>query len=62
MTGLRSVEARPRAVEIFRVSSNVYGRETLQGLSWDLLWVFFAAGAAIIIVHAVYRWLLAPKQ
>lgn len=49
-------------VEIFRYSRNVYGQETLQGMSWDLLWVFVALGAAIIVVHALYRWLLAPKS
>ncbi len=49
-------------MEIFRVSRNVYGQETLQGLSWDLLGVFFALGVAIIVVHALYRWLAAPKN
>lgn len=49
-------------MEIFRYSRNVYGQETLQGMSWDLLWIFFALGAAIIVVHAAYRWLLAPKH
>lgn len=48
-------------VDIFRVSRNVYGQETIQGMSWDLLWVFFALGVAIIVIHALYRWLLAPK-
>jgi hypothetical protein len=31
-------------------------------MSWDLLWVFFAAGCVLILGHALYRWLLAPKQ
>ncbi|HUO66766.1 MAG TPA: hypothetical protein VMV37_04470 [Gammaproteobacteria bacterium] len=49
-------------MELFRVSRDAYGREVLQGLSWDLIWVFVAAGAALIVVHALYRLLLAPKQ
>ncbi len=49
-------------MEIFRVSRNVYGQETLQGMSWDLLWVFFAAGVAVIVVHALYRRFFAPKR
>lgn len=49
-------------MEIFRVSRSVYGQETLQGMSWDLLWVFFAAGLAIIVVHALWRWLAALKS
>jgi hypothetical protein len=48
-------------VELFRVSRDVYGREILQGLSWDLLGVFFGVGLAFIVVHALYRLVLAPK-
>jgi len=49
-------------VELFRVTSDAYGREALQGLSWDLLWVFAGAGVALIVAHALYRALLAPKH
>jgi len=49
-------------VELFRVSRDAYGREVLQGLSWDLIWVFVAAGVALIVVHALYRLLFAPKR
>lgn len=49
-------------MELFRVSRDVYGREVLQGISWDLFWVFVAAGVAIIVAHAVFRAVLAPKK
>ncbi|HEX6992807.1 MAG TPA: hypothetical protein VF339_01535 [Gammaproteobacteria bacterium] len=49
-------------MEILRVSRDVYGREVLEGISLDLFWVFFAAGIAFVCVHALYRWLLAPKR
>jgi hypothetical protein len=49
-------------VEIFRVSRDVYGREVLQGMSWDLLWVFVGLGLILIVGHALYRYFLAPKQ
>jgi hypothetical protein len=49
-------------VELFRVSRDIYGRETLQGMSWDLLWVFIGLGCVLIVAHAVYRSILAPKQ
>jgi hypothetical protein len=49
-------------VELFRVSRDVYGREVLQGMSWDLLWVFFGLGVALITIHALYRWLFAPAR
>jgi formate dehydrogenase subunit gamma len=49
-------------VELLRVSRDIYGREVLQGMSWDLIWVFFAAGIVLIVGHALYRLLLAPKQ
>jgi len=48
-------------LELVRVSRDVYGREVLEGMSWDLLWVFVALGAAFIVAHALYRWLLAPS-
>jgi hypothetical protein len=49
-------------VELFRISRDVYGREVLQGMSWDLLWVFFGMGCVLIVCHALYRLILAPKQ
>ncbi len=48
-------------MELFRVSRDIYGREILQGMSWDLIWVFVALGAVLIAGHALYRLLLAPK-
>jgi len=49
-------------VEILRFSRDVYGREVLQGVSWDLLWVFVGLGVAVIVGHALYRWLVAPRR
>lgn len=49
-------------MELLRVSRDVYGREVLQGMSWDLIWVFFALGCALILGHALYRLFLAPKR
>jgi hypothetical protein len=49
-------------VELVRISRDVYGREVLQGLSWDLLWVFFGLACVLIVCHAGYRLILAPKQ
>ncbi|MGD8807967.1 MAG: hypothetical protein PVG24_00105 [Gammaproteobacteria bacterium] len=49
-------------MEILRYGRDVYGRETLEGASWDLIGVFFVFGAAVIVVHLLYRWFFAPKQ
>jgi hypothetical protein len=49
-------------VEILRISRDVYGREVLQGMSWDLIPVFFGIGCALIVGHALYRAFLAPKR
>jgi hypothetical protein len=48
-------------MELFRVSRDVYGREVLQGMSWDLFWVFVGLGCVLIVGHALYRYFLAPK-
>ena len=42
-------------MELLRVSRNVWGQEVVEGISWDLLPVAFALGAAVIIGHAVFR-------
>jgi hypothetical protein len=47
-------------MELFRVSRNAWGQETLTGVSWDLLWVFVGAAVIFIVVHILYKWLLAP--
>ena len=48
--------------EILRYGRDVYGRETLEGISWDLIAVFFALGVAVIVVHAAFRWWFAPRN
>ena len=48
-------------MEIFRVTRNAWGQEVLEGVSWDLLWVFFLAGVAIAAGHALVMWMLARK-
>jgi len=48
-------------VEIFRVSKDAYGQETLIGVSWDLLWWFIAAALLFIVAHIIYKLLFAPK-
>jgi len=47
-------------VQLFRVSRNAWGQETLSGVSWDLLWVFIGAAVVFIVAHILYKWLLAP--
>jgi hypothetical protein len=42
-------------VEIFRITRNAWGQETLEGMSWDLLPVAFGLGVAFIIGHLVWR-------
>jgi hypothetical protein len=49
-------------MDLLRVSRDIYGREVLQGMSWDLLPVFFGLGCLLIVGHAVGRWLLTPKK
>ncbi len=41
-------------MQFFRYSKSIYGgQEQLIGASWDLLPWFVAAGAAVIVVHAI---------
>ena len=41
-------------MDIFRVDTDAWGREVINGVSWDLLPLFFYAGIAIILVHAIF--------
>ncbi len=49
-------------MDLVRVSRNVYGQEMLEGISFDLLWVFFGLGVAVIVLHAAYRLFFAPSD
>ena len=49
-------------MELFRVSRNAWGQETLLGVSWDLTWIFLGAAVAFIVVHSLYKLLLAPDK
>jgi len=49
-------------MEILRYSRDVYGQETLQGVSWDLLWLFFGAAAVFIVLHAVYSFVSVRRR
>lgn len=48
-------------MELLRYSRNVYGQTTLEGISYELLWVFGGGAAAIIILHLLYK-LLKPAS
>jgi hypothetical protein len=41
-------------MEIFRMSRDVYGQETLEGISWDLLPVAIGIGLLVIVGHVIY--------
>ncbi len=41
-------------MSLFRSSRDAYGQETLQGVSWDLLWVFLGAAVLIAVGHAAF--------
>lgn len=42
-------------MEFLRYQKSVWGEKLLIGVSWDLLWVPFAAAACVILVHLVLR-------
>jgi len=40
-------------MELVRVSTNAWGQSEVLGAAWDPFWVFVAAGAAFVVVHAL---------
>ena len=49
-------------MEILRFARDPWGQEVLEGVSWDLLWVFFLGGVAIVIGHALFMWFAGRKK
>ena len=42
-------------MELFRYSRDVYGQQTLEGMSWDLFWVFLGLAVATIVGHMIFK-------
>ncbi|MCP5381202.1 MAG: hypothetical protein H6912_02415 [Kordiimonadaceae bacterium] len=49
-------------MDILRYTRDMYGQETLQGISWDLLPVFAGVAALVIIAHFTYRLMTDKKK
>jgi len=49
-------------MEIFRVRTDVYGQNVLEGLNWDLIWLFLGAAAAVIVLHLLFSALGGKRQ
>ena len=41
-------------MEFLEYKSNAWGQRVLEGVSWDVIWLFVAAGAAVIVIHCAY--------
>jgi len=50
------------SMEIFRVRTDVYGQNVLEGLNWDLIWVFLGAAVAVIVLHLLFSALGGKRQ
>lgn len=48
-------------MELLRYTRDMYGQETLQGISWDLLPVFAGVAAIVIIGHLAYSFVAKKK-
>jgi len=49
-------------MDIVKVREDVWGREVLQGISWDLLWVVLALAAVAIIAHLLIMAFMRKEQ
>ena len=45
-------------MELFRYATSVYGDRQIIGGSFDLIQYFVVAGAAAILVHAIFKWVM----
>jgi hypothetical protein len=49
-------------MEILRVDADAWGQELINGVSWDLLPVFFLAGIAGIVIHMIFMALRSRRR
>jgi hypothetical protein len=40
-------------MDLFRYSRNAWGQTTLEGVSFDLFWVFLGAAVIFVLCHAI---------
>lgn len=52
---MRTLHLETDIVEIFRYSRDAWGQQTLEGVSFELFWVFFGVALTVIVVHSVYK-------
>ena len=45
-------------MELFRYATSVYGEREIRGGSFDLIQYFVAMGVVVILVHAIFKWVL----
>ena len=48
-------------MELLRYSHNAWGQEVPEGVSFELVWWFAGAAAAVIVAHVLLRWLRSPR-
>ena len=41
-------------MEFLEYKSNAWGQRVLEGVSWDVIWLFVATGVVVIAIHSVY--------
>ena len=49
-------------MELFRYATSVYGDRVVIGASFDLLQYFVAVGVVVILVHAIFKWVMPSKH
>jgi hypothetical protein len=49
-------------MDLFRYSRDAWGQQTLEGISWDLFWVFLGVSVAIIAGHLIFKAVTAKRK
>ena len=49
-------------MQLLRYATSVYGDNVIIGASFDLLVWFVAAGAAAILIHALFKAVMLPRK
>ena len=49
-------------MELFRYSSDVYGQQILEGVSWDLFYIVVGLAAVAILGHLIFKLVSGKKK
>ncbi len=49
-------------MEILRWGHDAWDQPLVNGVSWDMLWIALGVGAAVVVIHFIYRLISGKRE